>query len=339
VAKKDSLKNEPVMLIKLKLVNSQRNIILILYQMRKIYGIGETVFDIIFKNGQPQAAKAGGAMLNSTVSLGRIGLPVFFISEYASDNVGRIIDSFLSENGVGTSYVDHFKDGKTKLALAFLNERNDASYTFYQDYPEKRLSVDFPMIMKDDIILCGSIYAITGEIRKKFMDLITKAKENGAIVIYDPNFRPTHSSDLETLKPMIIENMQAAKLIRGSDEDFKNIYGANTPDEAWNVVRKYCNCMVYTANSEGVYVRTISYAGRFAVKAIKPISTIGAGDNFNAGMMAAIYKNQITIDQLDKMGEEGWSKVISMGVDFATNVCLSYENYISLEFARELKIS
>jgi fructokinase len=305
--------------------------------MRKIYGIGETVFDIIFKNGQPQAAKAGGAMLNSTVSLGRIGLPVFFISEYASDNVGKIIDSFLSENGVGTNYVDHFKHGKTKLALAFLNERNDANYTFYQDYPEKRLNIDFPMIRKDDIILCGSIYAITSEIRKKFMKLTTTAKENGAIVIYDPNFRPTHSSDLEILKPMIIENMQTATLIRGSDEDFKNIFGANTPDEAFNVVRKYCNCLVYTANAEGVYVRTNSYAGRFAVKAIKPVSTIGAGDNFNAGMMAAIYRNQITIDQLDKMGEEVWSKVISMGVDFATNVCLSYDNYISLELAKELK--
>ena len=305
--------------------------------MRKIYGIGETVFDIIFKNGQPQAAKAGGAMLNSTVSLGRIGLPVFFISEYASDNVGQIIDSFLTENGVGTSYVDHYKEGKAKLALAFLNERNDASYTFYQDYPEKRLSIDFPVIVKDDIILCGSIYSITGEIRKKFMDLITKAKENGAIVIYDPNFRPTHSSDLETLKPMIIENMKAAKLIRGSNEDFKNIYGADTPDEAWNVVKNYCSCMVYTANSEGVYVRTISYSGKFAVKTIKPISTIGAGDNFNAGMMAAIYLNKISVDQLDKMGEKEWSKVISLGVEFATNVCLSYENYVSLEFAEELK--
>jgi len=305
--------------------------------MRKIYGIGETVFDIIFKNGQPQAAKAGGAMLNSTVSLGRIGLPVFFISEYASDNVGQIIDSFLTENGVGTSYVDHYKEGKTKLALAFLNERNDASYTFYQDYPEKRLSIDFPVIVKDDIILCGSIYSITGEIRKKFMDLITKAKENGAIVIYDPNFRPTHSSDLETLKPMIIENMKAAKLIRGSNEDFKNIYGVDTPDEAWNVVKNYCSCMVYTANSEGVYVRTISYSGKFAVKTIKPISTIGAGDNFNAGMMAAIYLNKISVDQLDKMGEKEWSKVISLGVEFATNVCLSYENYVSLEFAEELK--
>jgi len=76
--------------------------------MRKIYGIGETVFDIIFKNEQPQAAKAGGAMLNSTVSLGRIGLPVSLISEYAGDNVGKLIDSFLTANGVGTDHVTHF---------------------------------------------------------------------------------------------------------------------------------------------------------------------------------------------------------------------------------------
>jgi len=283
--------------------------------MRKIYGIGETVFDIIFKNGQPQAAKAGGAMLNSTVSLGRIGLPVFFISEYAGDNVGQIIDTFLMENGVGTEFIDHFEGGKTKLALAFLNERNDANYTFYQDYPEKRLNIEFPAIQKDDIILCGSIYAITEEIRQKFRVLTTRAFENGAIVIYDPNFRPTHSSDLDFLKPMIIENMQTAKLIRGSDEDFKNIFGAATPDEAWEVVRKYCNCMVYTANAEGVYIRTVSYKGKFSVKAIKPVSTIGAGDNFNAGMMAAIYRNNITADQLEMMGENEWLKVISMGVD------------------------
>ncbi len=63
-----------------------------------------------------------------------------------------------------------------------------------------------------------------------------------------------------------------------------------------SIVRKYCNCLVYTANSEGVYVRTVSYYGKFRVKAIKPVSTIGAGDNFNAGMMAAIYMNQITSD-------------------------------------------
>jgi len=301
--------------------------------MRSIYAIGETVFDIIFKNGQPQAAKPGGAMLNSAVSLGRIGLPVFFISEYASDDVGKIIDGFLAENGVGTGYVDHFIEGKTKLALAFLNERNDANYTFYQDYPEKRLEIDFPTINKEDIILCGSIYAITEEIRRKFREFTTIADENGAIVIYDPNFRPSHSSEREKLIPMIIENMQTASIIRGSDEDFKNIFGAASPDEAWNIVKKYCKSMVYTANAEGVYVRTSGFSGKFAVEQITPVSTIGAGDNFNAGMIAALYGNQVTRDQIDKMGEEMWDKIVSMGVGYATNVCLSYENYISLEFA------
>jgi len=307
--------------------------------MRKIYGIGETVFDIIFKNGQPQAAKPGGAMLNSSVSLGRIGLPVSFISEYGNDDVGKLIDEFLNGNGVSTTFVHHFENGKTGLALAFLNERNDASYTFYKNYPPKRLDIEFPVLNKDDIMLCGSIYAITPEIRVKFRTLTKSAKENNAILIYDPNFRPTHSSDLETLVPVIVENMKIAGMIRGSDEDFRNIFSTKNADESWNVVKEYCNCLVYTANAEGVYVRTISFSGKFPVKKIKPVSTIGAGDNFNAGMIAAIYKNKITRDQLDKIGNEEWSKIISMGVDFASEVCLSYENYISREFADQIKKS
>jgi fructokinase len=301
--------------------------------MRKIYGIGETLLDIIFKNSQPQAAKPGGAMLNSTVSLGRIGLPVYLISEYADDDVGSIIDEFLHENGVGTTYVDHYKDGATALAIAVLNEKNDASYTFYKNYPSKRLEMVFPVIRKDDIILCGSIYAITTEIRKKFRDFVNRSKEKGAIVIYDPNFRMAHAKELHKLKPLILENMQMACMIRGSDEDFMNIFNARTPDEAWKVVSKYCPCMVYTASSESVHVRTAAYSGRFPVKKIKSVSTIGAGDNFNAGMITAIYGNHITRDQLYKIGEEKWSKIVSSGVDFASDVCLSYENYISKEFA------
>jgi fructokinase len=304
--------------------------------MRTIYAIGETLLDIIFKTGQPQAAKPGGAMLNSTVSLGRIGLPVNLISEYADDDVGHIIDKFLNENGVGTAFVDHYKDGKTALAIAVLNEKNDASYTFYKDYPIQRLEMGFPPIRKDDIILCGSIYAITSEIRKKFRDFVGSSKEKGAIVIYDPNFRRAHASELEELRPLIIENMQMACLVRGSDEDFDNIFGTGTPDKAWEVVSKYCNCMVYTANAEGVHVRTTGFSGKFPVRKIVPVSTIGAGDNFNAGMIAAVYRNNVSRDDLERMGEEKWSKIVATGVDFASNVCMSYDNYISKEFASKI---
>jgi fructokinase len=303
--------------------------------MRKIYGIGETVLDIIFKDGQPQAAKAGGSVLNSVVSMGRMKLPVSFISEYGQDDVGALVDNFLKINGVDTSFVHRFRDGSTSLALAFLDHKNDAHYTFYKDFPAKRLDIEFPAIKKDDIIQCGSFYSIWPEIREKFKKFIQTAHENGALVLYDPNFRPSHLSELDNLKPLIIENMEMATLLRGSDEDFKSIFGANNPDEAWEIVRKYCKSLVYTANVEGVYVRTISYSGKFPVHKISPVSTIGAGDNFNAGMLTSIYQNKISGDDLHLVGKKEWSQIITSAVDFATHVCMSYENYISEEFARE----
>jgi fructokinase len=305
--------------------------------MRKIYGIGETVLDIIFKEGQPQAAKAGGSVLNSMVSLGRMELPVSFISEYGVDGVGKLIDDFLKNNGVDTSSVHRFQNGSTALALAFLDEKNDAHYTFYKDYPGKRLDIDFPVIESEDIIQCGSFYAIWPEIREKFKMFISGAYEKGALVLYDPNFRKSHLSELSLLKPLIIENMKFTSLVRGSNEDFSNIFSLNTPDEAWEEVRHYCKCMVYTANDEGIYVRTPYFSGKFPVRRITPVSTIGAGDNFNAGIITSIHHNNIKREQLERLTKDEWADVIETAVAFATDVCMSYENYISPEFAKEFK--
>jgi fructokinase len=305
--------------------------------MRKIYGIGETVLDIIFKEGHPQAAKAGGSILNSMVSMGRMELPVYFISEYGADDVGKLIDDFLRKNGVDTSFVHRFKEGSTALALAFLDDKNDAHYTFYKDYPGKRLDIDFPAIEPNDIVQCGSFYAIWPEIREKFKMFISGAYQKGALVLYDPNFRRSHVSELGQLKPLIIENMKFTSIVRGSDEDFRNIFGVNTPDEAWEEVRDYCKCLVYTANEEGVFVKTPSFSGKFPVRRITPVSTIGAGDNFNAGIITSIHQKKIKRDHLEILTQAQWSDVIETAVAFATNVCMSYENYISAEFAEEMK--
>ncbi|HOW39388.1 MAG TPA: PfkB family carbohydrate kinase [Bacteroidales bacterium] len=304
--------------------------------MRKIFGIGETVLDVIFKEGQPQAAKAGGSVLNSVVSMGRMGLPVSFISEYGADDVGDIIDSFLNKNGVNTSSVHRYEDGKTTLALAFLNERNDAHYSFYKDYPSRRLNIEFPHLQQDDILQFGSFYAIWPEIRTQIRKFVQESHNSGALVVYDPNFRKSHLDELSALKPLIIENMRMASLVRASDEDFRNIFRVNSPDEAWEIVKNYCNCLVYTASTEGVYVRTRSFSGKFPVKSIIPVSTIGAGDNFNAGMITSIYRNGIGRDQLAMTGQKEWTSIIETAVNFATHVCLSYENYISEEFASQV---
>ena len=89
--------------------------------MGKVYSVGETTYDIIFRNGQPTGAVVGGSMLNTSVTLGRLGIPVNFISRMGNDQIGNLSLKFLEENGVNCDYVTRF-DGNSRLALAFLDD-------------------------------------------------------------------------------------------------------------------------------------------------------------------------------------------------------------------------
>ena len=301
--------------------------------MRKIYTIGETVLDIVFKNQLPVAAKAGGSMLNTAVSLGRLGIPFHFISEYGPDRVGEMIDGFLTSKGIDTRFVYHYSDGKSALALAFLDEKNNANYRFYKAYPTKRLDVAFPEVQANDIIMFGSFYGITYEIRDILKQFLNHAKSRGAIIIYDPNFRKSHLFELERLKPAILENMSMASIVRCSDEDLELIFNVKDAEAAYEVVKPLCPNMLYTASSKAVYLHTSTVKESFSVKKIEPISTIGAGDNFNAGVVYGLFKENINKEDLSSLPLHTWQHLINHGIDFASEVCMSYENYISTEFA------
>ncbi|HCI55622.1 MAG TPA: PfkB family carbohydrate kinase [Bacteroidales bacterium] len=305
--------------------------------MRRIFTIGESLIDIIFRGDRPEAARPGGAMLNTAVSLGRLGLPVYLISEYGNDDPGNLIDKFVKENNINSKYISRYSEGNTALALAFLDENNNARYTFYKNYPKERLSIQMPLITEYDVFLFGSIYSITLEIRNKLFSLALEAFNNGALTIYDPNFRSSHLNKLNTLLPMLTGNMKLATIVRGSNEDFNNIFGATGPEEAWEEVGKLSGCMIYTTATAGVWVVTNTFSGRFPVKKITPVSTIGAGDSFNAGLITAFYRDKIFSSDINKLGSQEWEKIISTAVDFATETCLNYDNYIDLAFASKYR--
>lgn len=301
--------------------------------MRKVYTIGETVLDILFRNNEPVTSKAGGSCLNTSVSLGRLGIDVNFISEYGLDEVGNFIEKFLNKNNVSTDYVYRYHGGKSALALAFLNENNDASYDFYKIYPEKRLNVPFPEIKNDDIVLFGSFYAITKEVRKQIISFVKEAKKRKAIVIYDPNFRKSHLHELKQLIPILEENISYSRIVRGSNEDFSFIFGTPTPEETYDMIKDKVKFMLYTANKKGVTLMTPKIKETFHVKPIEPISTIGAGDNFNAGIIYSLIKKDIGYKDLNDLNANNWHVIIEAAVEFASHVCLSYENYVSQDFA------
>ncbi len=301
--------------------------------MRKVYTIGETVYDIIFKDSQPIAAKPGGAMLNTAVSLGRLKTPVRFISEYGKDSIGLIIDEFLKNNGVNVDFINRFDVGKTPLAIAVLDENNNADYTFYKLYPDERLNIDFPEIKKDDIVLFGSFYAITKEVMPEIVDFIRKAKDNDAVIIYDPNFRKPHLNELEHVRGFIEKNISLSDIVRASDEDMSLIFGAENISESYNVIKKYgCNNLIYTRSCEGVFLKTSSVEKYYPVPKINPVSTIGAGDTFNAGLIFSLLKNGVGHADIDSIKGQ-WDDIVSTAIAFGTEACMSYDNYISEEFA------
>jgi fructokinase len=302
--------------------------------MRQVYGIGETVLDIIFKDGEPRAAKPGGSSLNTCVTLGRLGLNVEFISEYGNDPVGDMIDSFLKNNNVRTNFITRFTDGKSALALAFLDEHNNASYTFYKDFPAERLKNIPGKTGEGDIVSFCSIYAITRPVRPNLMKFIRQAKAGGSVILYDPNFRAAHLHELEELKPYIKENLEMSDLVRASDEDMQNIFGATDAVSAYDCIKDFCNVLIYTANKKGVTVLAPTGTFIFPVKKIRPVSTIGAGDNFNAGIIYGMIRDGISKRNLKEISGDQWGRIIETAVDFATEVCLTWDNYISVEYAQ-----
>ena len=304
--------------------------------MRRIFAIGETVFDIIFKNSKPVASTPGGSMLNTAVSLGRLGLNIHFISEYGKDIVGNLVNDFLLSNGVHTEYVCRFESFPSSLALAFLDDCNNAEYSFYKRYPERRLEVQFPELTADDIVIYGSFYGIEPEIYERLKPFLEHAHEQNALVIYDPNFRKAHLSGMNIYRPIIMENFAYADIVKGSDEDFENIFGAKTAGDSWEHLHDKSKLLIYTANKNHVELCNTDFHVSYPVPSISPISTIGAGDTFNAGMISGLISENIFRNNLKHLNEKQRSAIIGRAISFAGHVCMSYDNYISQEFADEL---
>jgi len=302
--------------------------------MRKVFTIGETVYDIIFKNGSIQSGKAGGSMLNSSVSLGRLGIDVSFISEIGADQVGELINKFLIKNHVSTNFIYLFEDGKTPIALAFLDEKQNATYSFYKIYPGKRLQQQFPEITSGDIVLFGSFFSLSPQVRQPLIGFIKKARASGAIIIYDPNIRKSHQSEIPELQNLIYENISLADIIRGSDEDFKTMFGVNNFQEATEIFKNPANqIFIYTAGGDNVRLFSNNTASSFSDPDIIPLSTIGAGDNFNAGIIYALLRQNIFRKDLNNLPSDQWYEIINTGIELSQEVCKRYDNYISASFA------
>ena len=308
--------------------------------MRKVIGIGETVLDIIFRNGQPVHAVPGGSTFNAVISLSRAGVKTGFISETGNDRIGNMIIKFLKDNGCDATGVSVYPGSKSPLSLAFLNDKNDAEYIFYKDHPRDRLDFTFPDVHEDDLVLFGSYYALNPVIRPQVKAFLDYAHERGAILFYDVNFRDSHRHEVMKLTPNLLENFELADIVRGSAEDFKILFGKDDCDTVYRTqIMFYTKKFIYTQSADPIELRADGgLQKQYPVASFSTVSTIGAGDNFNAGFLYGLIRYGITRSHLEQgLTEAQWDQVIACGQQFSANTCQSLYNYISTDFAATMR--
>lgn len=307
-------------------------------EMRKVIGIGESVLDIVFKDNQPQSANPGGSAFNAIIAVGRCGIPCCFLTEMGDDLVARFTGSFMEKNGVDARYVTHIPGSKSRVSLAFLNEQNDAQYQFYRDPEPDNLTYTLPDILPDDLVLMSSFYAVNPAIRYRVQPFLKLAREAGALIYYDVNFRPSHAAAVPAVLPSVQENFSQASVVRGSVDDFKVLFGACNAEEIYRkLVGPYCPNLILTDGANPVKIFTPSVQLEMTVPQINTISTIGAGDNFNAGVLCWLYEQGIGRERLDRLTAGEWKQLHGTAQQFAVEVCQSMENYISVAFGQQFR--
>lgn len=311
--------------------------------MAKIVGAGETIVDLIFKNGEPQKAVPGGSVFNALVSAKHAGADVLFVSETGKDKVGGIVLDFLKENGISTDYIYLYDEVNTPVSMAFLNDRNDAEYVFYKPRLQSLPVEPLPELSDGDALLFGSFYSLSADTRSRLVPLLSQSAKVDCVRYYDPNFRSSHLKDLDRLLPVILDNMRSADIVRGSDEDFRNIFGSDEfaglsgEDFVRALYERHigalCGNFICTCGSQGVWLCTQGRVKFYPSRDITTVSTIGAGDSFNAGVLSAVVALGLRRSDLEVLKPETWDKIITAGVDFSSAVCQTYSNYVPDNFA------
>ena len=289
--------------------------------------------DILFKEDKPIDAVPGGSAFNSVISIGRVGVPCAFIGYTGKDHVGDLTVDFLKANGVDVRYFEQKDKVKSCISLAFLDERGDAHYVFYKDTPVSNSLLDRKLeFLPGDALLLGSYYAVSAGTRSQIKGVLDAAVAAGATVYYDLNFRSSHKDELPELMPAILDNFRRATVVRGSADDFEVMWGERDARKIYKEhIARYCRIFICTSGAGRITVCTPDDAWDFDVQQVADVvSTVGAGDNFNAGFLCALSRRQMSLaGSIEKVD---MAPLIESGVRFASAVCRSTENYVPVSF-------
>jgi fructokinase len=265
------------------------------------------------------APLAGGAIFNTAIALGRLGVDVSFFSGLSRDLFGQTLCRTLEASGV-SSDIAFYSDLPTTLAFVRL-EDGHATYTFYDENTAGRSfgPSDLPGRIDADALYFGGISLISEPAADAYRALAER-EAGSKLIMLDPNIRPGFIDDEDRYRSRMRAMIAAADVIKVSDEDLAWLFPGQQVSAAIEVLQGGGERIVIL--TEGAKGATAFRAGKEPVFAASEkaevVDTVGAGDTFNAGFLAALQKGgAMSKDRLRIVSEDELSAALALGAKVA----------------------
>ena len=280
---------------------------------------GEALIDMLPRQsaaGEPAFAPyAGGAVFNSAIALGRLGAPVEFFSGLSSDLFGQQITRVLAESKAGARYA-HFSSRPTTLAFVQLKDGH-ATYVFYDENTAGRMlsEADLPVLDEAiDAMLFGAISLIPEPSGGAYEALMAREHQT-RVTMLDPNIRPGFIQDEPKHLDRIRRMMAMADIVKLSDEDL-DWFGE--PGSAEDIIRRWLEngpkLIVVTHGARGAVGYSRDHAVSVTPEPVTVVDTVGAGDTFNAGILASLHEQGALSKQaVSSLSEDAIRQALTLG--------------------------
>lgn len=284
---------------------------------------GEALIDMLprqSKQGEAAFAPyAGGAVFNSAIALGRLGVPTEFFSGLSSDLFGQQIREVLASSNVGSRYAD-VSARPTTLAFVRL-VGGHATYTFYDENTAGRMlsEADLPLLADDiDAMLFGAISLIPEPSGSAYEALMRREHET-RVTMLDPNIRPGFIPDKEKHLARMRRMIAMADIVKLSDDDLAWFGETGSHDEiAARWLGLGPKLVIITSGAKGADGYTRRHKIAVASQRVDVVDTVGAGDTFNAGVLASLHdQDLLSKPALEGLSEPALRAALSLGAQAA----------------------
>ncbi|MEO1109372.1 MAG: carbohydrate kinase [Pseudomonadota bacterium] len=286
---------------------------------------GEALIDMITEptvsGAQGYVPHSGGAIFNTAIALGRLGAPVGMLTGLSSDMFGEQLAETLKASHVDTSHVIT-SDRPTTLAFVKLVDGH-ASYNFVDENTAGRMlqPEDMPnQLPAISTLYLGGISLACEPCADAYAALLSHHGTDRAVML-DPNIRPGFIQDQTRYRTRLNAMIAQTDILKVSDEDLDWIIpGPETHSEKVPLLQQAGpSVVIVTRGSQGAsgYLRDGSET-TIPVKAVQVVDTVGAGDTFNAGVLAELHRSgYLTKPGLRDLTKESLRAALALGADVA----------------------